>query len=297
MPLASEARVRAAGLLDALARLKVRSSRRPQPAALSPARARSRPHERSNPSSRRATQDDAAATTSSRENPPATTTKKPPIPPASAPPPPCGLRSDVDWITSNRRALTLAAQKRRDEQAAEQRRRRRAGGDRPPPPPRALDGKIGSGATEFWLKHKPGYGQVPEFCVAGGAGGGGGGGGEGVGKSSKGAGAAGKAGAATAGGARTTTTTTTTPPPPTLLSDDERLALLARAKARHAALAAQYGRLPLCFAADTPSGLRRREALGRALDQAKQDAEALGAAARVVVVAWVEEDKKRVKKR
>jgi hypothetical protein len=81
--------------------------------------------------------------------------------------------------------------------------------------------------------------------------------------------------------AKTVATTTTAATP---LPDSERLDLLERARARRAALSAQYGRLPLCFAADTPSGLRRREALGRALDQAGRDVEALERAGQVVVV-------------
>ena len=70
----------------------------------------------------------------------------------------------------------------------------------------------------------------------------------------------------------------------TPLPEPERLALLERAKARRAALAAQYARLPLCLAGDTPSGLKRREALGRAMDQAERDVDALERAAQVVVV-------------
>jgi hypothetical protein len=165
-------------------------------------------------------------------------------------------------------------QDRAEQQRQEARRRRRR-----PPPPRALDGVPGSGASEFWLKHKPGYGKAPDFCCK-------------TSISSRSSSSGGVAvvtakvatTATTAAGASTvaaaTTTTTTTTP----LADDDRLALLSRAKARHAALEAQYSRLPLCFAADTPSGLRRREALGRALDQARRDAEALAAAANVVVV-------------
>jgi hypothetical protein len=185
---------------------------------------------------------------------------KPPIPTASQLPPPCGLRSDVDWIGNNKAELAaaaLSASKRRS--AADARLRSR-------PPPRALDGKD-ERATEFWLRGKPGYGKAPQFC-----------GDAQVSSSSSSSSSKSKRPTTTA---NPSSTAAATPPP---LPDEERLALLARAKARHASLSAQYGRLPLCFAADTPSGLMRREQLGKALDQAAKDVEALGQAGQVVVV-------------
>lgn len=198
---------------------------------------------------------------------------KPPIPTASQLPPPCGLRSDVDWLRNNKAELAAAALSASKRRALEDARLRSR------PPPRSLDGKDAR-ATEFWLRGKPGYGKVPQFC------GGGSGGGDQVeinrsSSSSKSKRIGGTTPTTTTAAAAATTTPATAPTP---LPDEERLSLLARAKARHASLSSQYGRLPLCFAADTPSGLRRREQLGKALDQAAKDVEALEQAQAVMVV-------------
>lgn len=135
------------------------------------------------------------------------------------------------------------------------------------PPPRELEGKSAA-AAEYWLRHKPGYGVAPQFCAS----------------SVVATATMALSATATTKAKNATTNATTTPTATTPLPDSERLDLLARAKARRAALSAQKARLPLCFAADTPSGLRRREALGRALDQARRDVDALERAGQVVVV-------------
>jgi hypothetical protein len=184
-------------------------------------------------------------------------------------PPPCGLRSDVDWLCNNKAELAAAALSASKRRALEDARLRSR------PPPRTLDGKD-ERATEFWLRGKPGYGKVPQFC-------------SGEAQANINRSSSSSSSSKSKCPAKTTTTTTTaaatTPATaPTPLPDEERLSLLARAKARHASLSAQYGRLPLCFAADTPSGLRRREQLGKALDQAAKDVEALEQAQAVVVV-------------
>lgn len=203
---------------------------------------------------------------------------KPPLPSPSSLPPPCGLRSDVDWLASNKAHVAAACLQASLRRAAEAERLRTR------PPPRALDGKDGA-ASAFWLRHKPGYGVAPAFCCSGGGGGGESGGvdadiSNNLNKRRRGKPAAASSISSPAAAAAATTTTPTATP----LPESERLALLAKAQARRASLAAQYGRLPLCFATDTPSGARRREQLGLALDQASRDVDILEKAGRVVVV-------------